>query len=471
MKKTFALLFLATFMLQTAFSQQMVLKKGKIMDSLLVHDSIPHTFSLYLPTTFTAHKKWPLVLVFDLKGRGRQALSMFAKAAETEGYILAAPKLSDTIALSNNMIRTTNVLRKMVAVLPIHKERMYSAGNSEGAHFANLTPIFLKNIKGVVSIGAPIANRDMLSVKRPFHFIGMVKESNYNYTEMLDTGKFLDRYRFPNQILLFESEKKWPNNDYLQKALQLFTLAAMGKNIVAKDSGYIDNAYEKDLIKATRLKNSAKLLLAEQYLGEMMSMYGAHKNLDSLKLVQKDIRRTKLYRSLKRAENATLLKESILKEDYQYYLEEDVLTHNFNNLGWWNYQMTEINKFINGYNAHEKKMGKRLLGYVNALVEDNIDIVNAKTLIDEDALAFLYMLKTILEPQNFDFYLKIISLSSKNEDFGTALFYLEEALKKGFKDMDRLYGLDHTALLRINPEFNKLVYKHLKNARYGIIEE
>ena len=253
--------------------------------------------------------------------------------------------------------------------------------------------------------------------------------------------------------------------------MQLFTLSAMAKKYIPTDSSYIDKAFKEDIIKVNQLKGSVKLLLTEQYMGEMMSIYGAHKNLDSLRLVQRDVRRNKLFRSMKRAENAIRLKEALLKEDYQYYIEEDVLTHNFNNLGWWNYQMTEINKFINGTNEHEKKMGNRLLGYVNALAEDNIDIVNSEALIDEDALALLYMLKTILEPQNFDFYLKLISLSAKNEDFGTALFYLEEALKKGFKDKDRLYGLENTALLRIKPEFNKLVSEYLKDARYEIIEE
>jgi hypothetical protein len=116
-------------------------------------------------------------------------------------------------------------------------------------------------------------------------------------------------------------------------------------------------------------------------------------------------------------------------------------------------------------------MGNRLLGFVNALAADNIEMVQTNEVIDQDALAFLYMLKTILEPNNFEFYLKTVSLSAKNEDFGTALFYLEEALKKGFKDKEKLYGLEHTALLRITPEFNTLVSKYLKDALYDIIEE
>ncbi|WP_243396946.1 alpha/beta hydrolase [Flagellimonas pacifica] len=441
------------------------------MEGLTLHDSIPDTFSLYLPTTFSTNKEWPLLLIVDLKGREKQALSMFVQSAEKEGYVLAAPQLSDTVALSKSMVKTRRALERVLSMLPIHNSRIYAAGAGSGSRFANLVPIFMKEVKGAVSIGASVANTDLLSVKRPFHFIGMVNENNYNYTEMLTTEKILDRYRFPNQVLIYSMNKEWPDGKYLKKAMQLFTLAAMGRKLIPKDSLYVEKAFKEDVSKINQFRNSGKLILAEQYLGEMMSIYGAHKNLDSLRLVQREVRRDKLFRSMRRAENATLLKESLLKEDYLYYIEEDVMTHNFNNLGWWNYQMTEINKFIKGVNAHEKKMGNRLLGYVNALVEDNIDIVRSEELIDEDALAFLYMLKTIVEPQNFDFYLELISLSAKNEDFGTALFYLEEALEKGFEDKDKLYGLENTALLRINPDFNKLVFKHLKDARYEIIEE
>jgi len=221
-------------------------------------------------------------------------------------------------------------------------------------------------------------------------------------------------------------------------------------------------------IKVKQLKSIGDLLWAEQYMTEMTSIYGAFKNMDSLRSVQRDLRRNKDYKTLKRAENSAFLKESLLKEDYQYYMEEDVYTYNFNNLGWWNHQMGEIAKFISSSKPFERQMGHRLKGYVNALAKDNIALIASEEVVDEDALAFLYMLKTILEPDNFEFYFKIISLSAKNDDFGTSLFYLEELLKKGFKDRDKLYSLENTALFRITPEFNELISKYLDDARYDI---
>lgn len=81
------------------------------------------------------------------------------------------------------------------------------------------------------------------------------------------------------------------------------------------------------------------------------------------------------------------------------------------------------------------------------------------------------MIKTITDPDDYSYYLKIISDSSRYEDFGTAIFYLEELLKKGYTDKEALYTLEYTALLRITPEFNKLVEKYLDEARYKIKEQ
>ena len=470
MKKIYFTAILFTILGPFINAQKMVLKKGEIIENLMVNDSLKSTFSLYLPTNFSTDTQWPLLMVFDVHGKEKQAMSMFVLAAEKEGYVLAAPKMVDTLSLTNNMLLTGKTIEEVVNILPIRKGRVYAAGASSGGRFATLVPVFIPGVKGAISIGSSLANRELLNIKSPFHFIGMVSKDNFEYTSMLTDTNLLDKMKFPNQMLLFDGNKDWPGVEYLEKGMQLFTLDAMGRNLIPKDSVYVEKAYTEDLAKVNHLKSIGDLLWAEQYMTEMMSIYGAHKNLDSLRSVQKELRKDKQFRAMGRNENAAFLKESLLKEDFQYYMEEDVYTHNFNNLGWWNHQMGEIQKYKNATDPYEKEMGNRLLGFVNALAEDNIDVIQSNNVIDEDALAFLFMLKTILEPDNFEYYLKTISLSAKNEDFGTSLFYLEEAFKKGFKDKEKLYNLEGTALFRITPEFNDLISKYLKDALYEIDE-
>ena len=212
-------------------------------------------------------------------------------------------------------------------------------------------------------------------------------------------------------------------------------------------------------------------MLAENVLDNAIEVYNPFGDWDSLKISKKTLVRSKTYRTNKRLQNNYFLKESLTKEDYGYYLEEDILTYNYNNLGWWNYQMSELDKMDKSSNEFEKRMSSRLRGFLNALISDNINIISTDKQVDLEALNFLNQLKTITDPKNSDNYLKVISYSSQVEDYGTAIFYLEELLKTGYDNKEELYNLEHTALFRITPEFNAMIAKYLKDARYDLIEE
>ncbi|MDL5511607.1 alpha/beta hydrolase [Arenibacter sp. M-2] len=470
MKKIIVFLFLGVGCL--GYAQQITLKKGIPIDSIAVRDSIPESFSLYLPTSFEMDKNWPILLIFDMEGRGKRAIRMFMESAEKEGYVLAASNnVHDSLTTSRNILTTGRMLNDIIKMLPIQKDRIYSSGFSSGARFASVLPIFLKDISGVISCGAGYPNIELLDTNNLFHFIGIVGKEDFAYPEMLISKSVLGRLKFPSQLLVFKGGHEWPNTDYLEKALEIFTLSAMAKGLKEKDEAYVNDTYTKNLREINLLISSGKLIEADNLLDEVMSVYRVLKDTDSLKKIRRELKKDKLFKTMTRNENATLLKESFIKEDYVYYLEEDLATYNYNNLGWWIYQMGELKKYDNSKIEAEKEMGKRLLGYVNALIEDNMDIVNSGSEVDQEVLSLLWMLKTITDPSDYDYYLKIIANSARMDDYGTSLFYLEELLKQGYTDKAELYSLENTALLRITPEFNEIVAKYLKDARYEIIEE
>lgn len=470
MKRILLLLaFSATFI---GSAQNITLKKGVVIDSLVVNDTVPETFSLYLPKKFDVSKTWPVVFVFDMNGRGKQSLAMFSAAAEEQGYVLAASNnISDTLSISKNILITSRMLNTVTTMLPIQKNGIYTSGFAAGGRFSTLIPVFIKGVKGVVACGASVANIEVLTNRNPFHFIGIVGDEDFSYPDMLAAEKILNKLKYPNQLLIFDGGEEWPKTTDLSEALRILTLAAMAKGNVSKDEAYIDANYKSDLVKVNRLYSANKPLLADSWLEEMSEIYQPFMPLDSIKASRKTLRKSRLFKNKNRTQNALSLKESLIKDEYNYYLEEDILTYNYNNLGWWKYQMEELQKFRKNPEVLQQKMGKRLEGYLKALVSDNVDILSAEDPIDGEALNFLWMLKTVIEPDNFESYLKIISYTAKTDDYGTALFYLEELLKKGYKNRSELYALENTALLRITPEFNELVEKYLKGARYSIIEE
>jgi hypothetical protein len=470
MKKIILFLFLGAGLLCN--SQQMTLKKGVVIDSIAIKDSISESYSLYIPTNFEMDRNWPILFVFDMEGKGKQAIRMFTGAAEKHGYLLAASNnVNDSLSTSQNILITGRMFNNVIGILPVQKNRIYSAGFDSGARFASVLPIFVKSIAGVISCGAVYPNMEILDNKNLFHFIGIVGKEDYAYPEMLAGKSLMGRLKFPNQLLVFNGGHVWPNNQYLGKAMEIFTLAAIGKGLSEKDEGYVNDTYAQNLEEINLLIGSNRLIQADNLLDEAISVYRVLKDIDSLKEIKRDLNKNKLFKTMSRNGNNTLLKESFIKEDYVYYLEEDLATYNYNNLGWWIYQMGELKKYDNSKIEAEREMGKRLLGYVNALIEDNIDMVNSGNQVDQEALSLLWMMKTITDPTDHSYYLKIISNSAKFGDYGTSLFYLEELLKKGYTDKAELYSLENTALLRITPEFNEIVAKYLKDARYETFEE
>lgn len=456
----------------TIFSQEVKIAKGAINDSLPIKGEPNETFSLYLPTNFSMTRAWPVLFLFDMEGEGRKALAMFVKAAEKEGYILAASNnVKDTLSLSQNVLVTSRMHNRVYELLPIHKERIYVGGIGDGGRFATLMPTFIKNIKGVLSVGATITNTEILTRNNLFHFIGIAGRSDYNYGELLNSKRILDNLKFPNILLFFEGDHQWPPMGEAAVALRSFTLSEMAKGTIPKNDSLIKDYFESSLVRANEFLSNDKPLLAENVLDNVIQVYGPFGDLDSLKTSKKVLRRSKNFRIKKRTQENFFLKETLTKEDYGYYLEEDVLTYNYNNLGWWNFQMSELDKMDKSGNEFERRMASRLRSFLNALISDNINIISTDKQVDLEALNFLYQLKTITEPKNPENYLKVISYSALVEDYGTGIFYLEELLKTGYNNKEELYGLENTALFRISPEFNAVVAKYLKDARYAPVEK
>ena len=233
-----------------------------------------------------------------------------------------------------------------------------------------------------------------------------------------------------------------------------------------RDSALLRASYEDFRDRILKLESEDELLLAMDFTQRAEDLFDNLYDTDWFRWKRKELRSSRAYKDQKRDLDRVLLNERILIDDYIFYLDQDVLNFNLNNLGWWNFQMEKISKYKESPRKEEQLLGLRLEGFVNALIDDYVEVSAMGPNPDDDALIFLFMLNTISAPEEAENYLKVISLTAKYSDFGTANFYLEELLKKGYKDADRLYNLPHTGLLRISPEFNAILLEYLGEARY-----
>ena len=464
--------FLWLFFLGISFyatSQQMVLKKGMVTDSIPVANNSTENFAVYLPKAYDPSQEWPVVFVCDMHGQGINALKNYGTSAEQLGYILVSiNNLADTLSISQNVMIANKTINGTASLFSIDPARIYATGFAEGARFASILPVFIDKMEGIISCGSDIGNTEVLNAKKPFHYIGIVGKGDFSYPNILQSTKILDKLKFPNQLITFDGRHEWPPADKFRNALEIFTLSSMAKGNIAKDTVFIREEYNRNWYGINAAISAQKLLEAEELLTRATSIFRLLVPVDSLNDKYRWVKKNKVYKTQKRDENTAFNKESFTREDYIYFLEDDVNTYNLENLGWWNYQMGELKKYASSPNRIDRQLGERLNGFINALIEENIDALKKEDPVDEEGLRFLWMLKTITSPMEYPYYLQIISNSAKIEDFGTALFYTEELLKKGYTDKKELYNLKDTALLRITPEFNELVAKYLKEARYDL---
>lgn len=474
-----ACLLLMLALVTQAQEEQLKIKKGIIVDSLQVQDTIPQTFAIYIPSEYNNSQAWPLLIVNDMKGKGKDAISKFRSAAEKHRYLLAASNnLNDSLSISQNIMVNTRVLNTMAKLFPIPKGRIYIAGFENGGKMAGITPFFIPGIGGVITVGVP-ANSGLfmefsdLALRNKFKFrlVGVVGREDFHYTTMLEGRKILDAINISNDLLIHDSSHDFLMPSLVEKAVQRLSLDAMRKGLVRKDSSMVMEAFKEEYDEFNEQLAKQHYVEAEITLSSIIDTYQTLVSSDTLVKRRRILRRDREFKEQKREFSNLIFKENLMKSDFEYSLLQDLDALNYNNLGWWSYQMKKLKEYEKKPGFRERQMGKRLIAFLNALVEDNIVLEQARPVVDEEAVSLLWMIKTITDPTDFSYYLKIISDSSKYEDFGTAIFYLEELLKQGFTDKKTLYSLENTALLRIMPEFNELVEKYLNEARYKLNEE
>ena len=70
------------------------LPRGTIVDDVKCGTDPAQSYALYLPSAYSADRKWNLLIAFHPGARGRAMVEKYAAAAEQYGYIVAGSNTS-----------------------------------------------------------------------------------------------------------------------------------------------------------------------------------------------------------------------------------------------------------------------------------------------------------------------------------------------------------------------------------------
>ncbi|TBW26520.1 hypothetical protein [Gramella sp. KN1008] len=465
--KKLLLAFCAIVIFCNSNAQELRILKGRVTDSLPISGASDNTFALYAPRDYTPNQQWPVVFVFDPQGRGATTANLFRQAAEDQQYLIASANLNLKAEPLDSIIQTaTSMMNFVFNSFPVHPDLVYTAGMGEGAQVASALPMFYKKMAGVMAIGNSFVNPAYVDKNYPYMFIAVAGDKDYMVYEMEEYLRFYDDLDFKTEAYYFDGmEDVWPEAAVISNAMTGFTLEAIRKGVRVSDKDFIRKLYESEIAYTEQLGRSRNFYEAYEKLDRMEDKYEDFGFEEEIEDRMKEIKKTSGFRSQRSDFREATSFEKQQQEEYEYLLRTDIMSVNYQNIGWWAYQVDELEKLKNSPNEAKSNMAYRLHGYLDFLTKRQFDAI-LKSEAPIDAKIFISVLRTAIQKDDPEAYFKIISLAGSDGDYETALLYLEDLLKTGYSDIEALYNIESTLDLQFTREYNEIIKKYLGESKF-----
>ncbi len=452
-------LYLLFFVSITSYAQSS-LSIGSIEPKIVLDASKNQTFALYLPREYNESKSYPVVFVFDNKARGASVVQRYTIASELTNTIIIGVNytLNDTLTVA---LKQVNKLIDVTAEkYAIDRSKIILSGIDEGALVASSIAQLSSNIYGVLAVNDIYLDKPLLKKQNTIKFTIFSSDEGSNFYKLRAYSK---DYTFKKYIVGYQtySQNDWPDAGYLSAGLVDLLIES------STPDNEVQNFYENDLAFGTYLYRKQLHLYAYDFINNLKDKYKKRVDFSAQKEMLKKIRANAIYKSERSQYNIFKYEEAVLLEDFQYYLFEDTKNSYFDNLGWWGSQMDDIDSKIEISDkiVQASKSAKRLKAYVQSLVEQQYIILQTQD-PSLDQLLFINVLRTLVDPVNYDAFIQTISLSAQERDYKAAYFYLEELLKAGYTDYEALYDIPHTITIRVGETYNEIIAAYLGKSKF-----
>ncbi len=288
--------------------------KGQIIDRVLCAKDRQFSYALYLPSSYAAEKKWPVIVCFDPRAQGRRPVELLRSAAESYGYIVAGSLDSKNGPLEPSQQAAKAVWADIKERLSIEPERVYAAGFSGGAEVAVLFPYFVETkAAGIISCGAGLPSRHEPQWVRPASYCGIIGNLDFRYWDMDRLEEQFDEAKVTHRIIFFDGWHQWPSADLLGEAVEWLELIAMKGELRAKETPFIEAEFQKRLKIAQGLEAQGRLVLGVRELESIASDFADLRDVSEAEQRAREIKSRPEYQGLEKERSAARERELVLQ--------------------------------------------------------------------------------------------------------------------------------------------------------------
>jgi hypothetical protein len=439
---------------------------GKIIAKVTNLNDPSQTYSLYLPSAYTAGKPLPVIYFFDAHAEGKLPLSKYKSLAETNGYILIGSNNSkngtpweETQAIAAKLFSDSQQR------LAINTGRIWLCGFSGGARVANALCILNGGISGVICCGAAAPAANSKDPRSNYTFLGICGNKDFNYVEMRKYDMVdLSGHGVKHAFIEFDGKHEWPSEAVMKDGFLWAELCSIRAGKTSMSGGSHGDSLiglsENMLGEAEQLKKKGKTVEAYIQLKKAINFFDGidifnvqpqtkiigPEQFKEYELLKKD---PAIDQALKK-EEVSWKKEGELQQYYQQAFGDK-------NIEWWKESIASLNKKIKSGDKEEALMSQRTLDFLSlvAYMQTN-SAMQQSNLPAAKTFSAIYLL---VDPANNEAHYLAAELAVVENNDKLVISELNEAVKYGFKDLNRIQSDQFFSKISTSENFKAVIKK------------
>ena len=163
------------------------LSAGAIVESVVCDSDSSQSYALYLPSSYSSIRRWPIIYFFDPGGRGARPVQLYRETAEKYGFVIAGSNNSQNFS-TDDLSKTLNAIwQDTHRRLMLDERRIYTSGFSGGARVAGAMALGCGpcHVAGVIVHGAGYPSGERSAARDRMDYFLAVGDLDFNWREVI----------------------------------------------------------------------------------------------------------------------------------------------------------------------------------------------------------------------------------------------------------------------------------------------
>jgi tetratricopeptide (TPR) repeat protein len=434
------------------------LETGKLIPKVICRSDAQQSYALFLPSSYSRDKRWPILYCFDPGARGQMPVERFKEAAEKYGYIVVGSNNSRNGSTEAPLAAVKAMLDDTQARFSIDERRVYTAGFSGGARVATSVGYGLAgSIAGVIACGAGFPQGLSPSRSTPFPLFGTAGVEDFNFPEVKQLVRALDGFGIASRVAVFEGAHDWPPSAVCVEAIEWMELQAMKSGRRVKDERLIGKLFDKQVERARGQEAAGKLYDA---FNSQDAIANDFKGLKDVSQFEKRSAELKELKEVKQAlkQEAEMEKEQARRTNELFTLRNSLRDSESSVIALADLKrnIASLKKKIDEKEmSAERIVARRVLNQLLvSLYEGAREFTNRK---QYDQAAQNFSIIALIAPDNPRVHYNLACAYALNKDKSRAIEALKKSVEKGFNDRAALESDRELDSIREDADYKRIV--------------